>query len=699
MKVELLDGNQCAAWGARLAKVDYVPFYPITPQTEIGEVIAQWKADGEFKGEFEQLDSEHSVMSAALGSAATGARTFTASSSQGLLLMHEILPNVSGTRLPMVFVNVSRSISAPISLWCFTKEAKVLMADFTYKNINEIKKGDYVLGIDRKPGKGYFVKTKVKTVYERKSDELVKIKSNKSEIICTKNHRFYHHPSHNRWIQAKNLKNRELKYFGYNFKENEDYMRGYLAAVADGDGCFSYTYNKNKDKKYLRYEVHARDKEMIDYTVKYAKKLGFKIRFHDYRKKLNDFGAIINSNPEAKRFKKAIYGYQSKDYCRGYLAGIYDAEGTGPYEKARQITIYNSNKNIVRKILSCLDKLKITAKRYDGNRTNNIVVSNVPKFFLYCQPKIQRKRRQIYNSTIKSVKDKIKIDNVQKYKHKKTVYNIETGTNNYIVNGFLVHNCDHNDALAMRDAGWIMVICETNQEVLDSVIMGYRVSENILLPTFVNMDGFVHSFTREAVELPEESVVDLFIPKQELKHKLDINHPKSLAIPTLHGYMEFRSQVHKAMLDSIKVIEKTHKEWKSLTGRGWDFFDEYKLKDAEDVIVMIGANTTIAKSAVDKMRKNGKKVGILRIRVLRPFNEELFREKLNHVKRIGVVDQNIAPGLSGILFPEVRSALFGMKVKVSNYITALGGKPVHDKDFMAIFEEISKGKEVRKWLM
>jgi pyruvate ferredoxin oxidoreductase alpha subunit len=376
MRVELLDGNQCAAWGARLAKVDYVPFYPITPQTEIGEVIAQWKADGKLQGEFEQLDSEHSVMSAALGSAATGARTFTASSSQGLLLMHEILPNVSGTRLPMVFVNVSRSISAPISLWC-----------------------------------------------------------------------------------------------------------------------------------------------------------------------------------------------------------------------------------------------------------------------------------------------------------------------------------DHNDVLAMRDAGWIMVICETNQEVLDSVIMGYRVSENILLPTFVNMDGFVHSFTREEVELPEESVVDLFIPKQDLKHKLDVNKPKSLAIPTLHGYMEFRSQVHKAMIDSIKVIEKTHKEWKSLTGRGWDFFDEYKLKDAEDVIVMIGANTTIAKSSVDKLRKNGKKVGILRIRVLRPFNEELFRKKLNHVKRIGVVDQNIAPGLSGILFPEVRSALFGMEVKVSNYITALGGKPVHDKDFMEIFDEISKGKEVRKWLM
>jgi len=375
-KIELLDGNQSAAWGARLAKVDYVPCFPITPQTELIETIAQWKADGEFKGIFEQVDSEHSVMSAALGSAATGARTFTASSSQGLLLMHEILPNVSGCRLPMVFVNVSRAISAPISLWP-----------------------------------------------------------------------------------------------------------------------------------------------------------------------------------------------------------------------------------------------------------------------------------------------------------------------------------DHNDMLAVRDAGWIMIVCETNQEVLDSVILGYKIAEKINIPVFVNMDGFVHSFTREEVEIPREEEVNLFIPKQELKIKLDIEHPKSLGIPAMEDYSMFRSQHHQAVLNSSKVIDDAHKEWATLTSRKHRFFDTYKVKDAEDVIVCMGANATIVRSAVDKARKQGKKVGMVRIRVYRPFNEKLFQDILKDVKRIAVVDQNISPGYGGILFPEVRSALFGMKVKVSSYIVGLGGDPVHDKEFVEIFDDLKKGKEVRKWLM
>ncbi|MBT4175088.1 hypothetical protein HOC80_00560 [archaeon] len=374
--MELLDGNQCAAWGARLARVQYVPCYPITPQTEIIETIAQWKADGEFKGLFEQVDSEHSVLSAALGSAATGARTFTASSSQGLLLAHEIFPNISGTRLPMVYVNVSRAVSAPISLWC-----------------------------------------------------------------------------------------------------------------------------------------------------------------------------------------------------------------------------------------------------------------------------------------------------------------------------------DHSDVLSVRDFGWIMLVCETNQEVLDSVIMSYKISEDkkIVLPVLVNMDGFVHSFTREQVVIPKQKMVDKFIPKQDLKIKLDVRNPKSMAVPVLHGYMYFRSQVHRAMLDSVSVIKKVHSDWYKLTGRKYDFFEGYKLSGAKEVIVMMGSYTTIAKNAVDQLRKKGRKVGLLRIRVLRPFNEILFKKMLKGVKHVGVVDQSIAPGLSGILFSEVRGML--PSVKVSNYIGGLGGKDVSDKEFIEIFDDLKKGKEVRKWLM
>ncbi len=117
VKKTLLDGNAAAAWGARLARVQVVPNFPITPQTEIIETLAKWKGLGEWNGEFVPMESEHSVLSAAIASEATGARTFTASSSQGLLLMHEMHYIASGLRLPIVMANCSRGLSAPITLW------------------------------------------------------------------------------------------------------------------------------------------------------------------------------------------------------------------------------------------------------------------------------------------------------------------------------------------------------------------------------------------------------------------------------------------------------------------------------------------------------------------------------------------------------------------------------------------------------
>jgi len=115
---EFLTGNESAAWAARLSRVQCIPAYPITPQTEIIETIAQWQADGVMDTDFYPMDSEHSVMSAAIGASATGARTFTATSSQGLELMHEMMYIASGLRLPIVMANCSRGLSAPITLLC-----------------------------------------------------------------------------------------------------------------------------------------------------------------------------------------------------------------------------------------------------------------------------------------------------------------------------------------------------------------------------------------------------------------------------------------------------------------------------------------------------------------------------------------------------------------------------------------------------
>ena len=380
MPVDILDGNTCAAWAARLARIQCLPAFPVTPQTEQIETFAKWNSQKAWDFIFDQVESEHSVASAAFGSSITGARTYTATSSQGLLLMHEMLPIISGSRTPMVMSLVARGLSAPITLWP-----------------------------------------------------------------------------------------------------------------------------------------------------------------------------------------------------------------------------------------------------------------------------------------------------------------------------------DHNDILAMRDSGWITFICETNQEVLDLTIAAFKVSENkkIMLPVLVCMDGFIHSYTRTEVDVPEQRIVDRFLPKPDWEIKLDVENPMSLSTPAMGlDYMRFRAQLHRAMLDSFNVIKETFREWKKTTGRGYDFVEKYHLDDAKSAIVCTGANTSIAKACIDSLRKKGKKVGLLKIVLYRPFPEKEIKEALKGIKNIAVVDQNICPGMSGILYPEIKASLHNTGATVSNYILGLGGNFVSEKDYEMIFDDLVKAKkEVKRWVM
>ena len=378
-KVDLLDGNQVVAEAIKLAKVQSIPLFPITPQTEFIEIIADWKGKGIYRGEFKVLESEHSVLSAAVASEMTGARTFTFSGSQGIMLMHEIMYVASGTRTPLVMVNGSRGLSAPITLWP-----------------------------------------------------------------------------------------------------------------------------------------------------------------------------------------------------------------------------------------------------------------------------------------------------------------------------------DHNDFLAMRDSGWLMMATETNQELLDSIIISYKISENkkVLLPFLVNMDGFIQSTTRTGVSVPEQKKINRFLPKLKLDVRLDVNKPMTLGLGAMEDYMFFKSQMHSTQLDSMKIIKDVQKQYGKLTGRHYGVIDKYKMNDAKAAIVMIGADSTIAKGTVDAMRKKGKKVGLLRLRLLRPFPEKEIRKALENVRHVGVCDQNIAPGMSGILYPEIKAALYGSRTTVSNYIFGLGGKFVSKEDFSKVFSDLLRSnKEKRAWIM
>lgn len=372
MSGDMMTGNLAAAWGARLAEVDYIPAFPITPQTEIVEALAGWCEEGTLAARFVTMDSEHSMMTAAGAAAATGARTFTATSSQGLLYAFEVLYSLSGWRVPLVLVNVSRALAAPITL----------------------------------------------------------------------------------------------------------------------------------------------------------------------------------------------------------------------------------------------------------------------------EP-------------------------------------------------------DHNDVLAARDAGLLQIHAETCQEVVDSILLAYRIAEDprVMLPAIVNLDGFYLSFTREPVVLPDPARLRDFLPPYRPAHLgFKASAPHALGVAVLGGetYSHFRYQQHLAAQNALVVHDEAARDFERLFGRRYGLVEGYRLEDAEDVLVMSNAFTTRGRAAVDTARARGRRVGLLRLRVIRPWPAAAIAGALRGRRAVAVLDQNLAPGLGGILFQEVAAALYGEPDRpraLCSFIGGLGGKNVSEAEFEAVFEQ------------
>lgn len=371
---KLITGGKTAAWAARLCRVDFVPNFPVTPQSEVIEDLSEWASQGEIDLDFCPMESEHSVLSAAVGASATGVRVFTATSSQGLLLMHEVMYIAAGMRLPIVMANISRGLSAPITLWS-----------------------------------------------------------------------------------------------------------------------------------------------------------------------------------------------------------------------------------------------------------------------------------------------------------------------------------DHNDFLDQRDTGWVMLHAENNQEVLDTIIQAYKIAEDsrVLLPVMVNMDGFLLSHTEEVVEIPNQKDVDRFLPKYNPKHAY-FNPVRPMvqggAVLDPEEYTLFKEQQHKASLNALDVTKRVCRNFKSYLKRKYGLIEEYKLDDAKLVLVTQGSASTVAKEAVDDMRNKGVSVGLLRLRLIRPFPKKEVLKALEGKMGIAVVDQNLSFGMGGIMYPEIKSVLYGSgsKAIVSNFITGLGGKFVKKRTFYDITQKLTK---------
>ena len=275
---------------------------------------------------------------------------------------------------------------------------------------------------------------------------------------------------------------------------------------------------------------------------------------------------------------------------------------------------------------------------------------------------------------------------------------------NRALSGPININCDHSDSMGARDAGWIQLYAESNQEVYDNFVMAYRIAEHkdVRLPIMVCQDGFITSHAVQNMELLEDKQVKDFVGEYEPEHYL-LNPKESMAVGPYgvsNYYMESKYAQVQAMKNAKKVAIEVMDEFAKMSGRQYGLFEEYRLEDAEYAIVIIGSAAGTAKDAIDRMREEGKKVGLLKIRFFRPFPGEEIAAALSKVKVVGIMDR--AESFSthgGPLCSETLAALHraGNTAKTVEYMYGLGGRDIKVEDFVEIFDEleaVGNGKTV-----
>jgi len=265
-----------------------------------------------------------------------------------------------------------------------------------------------------------------------------------------------------------------------------------------------------------------------------------------------------------------------------------------------------------------------------------------------------------------------------------------------------IHN-DHSDAMGVRDAGWVMLFSENNQEAYDNLLMAHRIAEHesVQLPLMVCQDGFITSHSIENIELEEDDLVKKFVGKYEPKHYL-LNDKEPIAVGPLdlQSYLfEHKAQQAEAMKNAKKVIKEVSEEFEKLTGRKYGFFEEYKTQDADFVIVAMNSTAGTAKYAVDKLREEGIKAGVLKIRMFRPFPAEEIAKALKNAKAVAVLDK--ADGLNGVggpLFTEVTSGMQvnGIVLPTVSYIYGIGGRDTKASDIESVYKDLQEIEKAGK---
>ncbi len=238
---------------------------------------------------------------------------------------------------------------------------------------------------------------------------------------------------------------------------------------------------------------------------------------------------------------------------------------------------------------------------------------------------------------------------------------------------------DQNDSLSQRDTGWMQFYCESNQEVLDTMIQAFKISERVLLPSMILLDGFFLSHTSEPVDIPDQEKVDSYLPEYKPTYKLDVKFPLSFGNLTDENYYyELRYKMQEAMEKAKNIAKEVDAEFLSTFGRGYGVVESYKCDNADLILVTSGTISSTTRVVIDKLRDKGKKIGMLKIKMFRPFPIEDVRMALENAKKVAVIDRNISFGNGGIFSQEVKSAMYniGNHIPIFGYIAGLGGRDV-----------------------
>ena len=269
------------------------------------------------------------------------------------------------------------------------------------------------------------------------------------------------------------------------------------------------------------------------------------------------------------------------------------------------------------------------------------------------------------------------------------------------ISGPLNIHSDHSDAMSVRDAGWIMLFSENNQEAYDNMIMAHRIAEHegVDLPLMVCQDGFITSHAIENIELIEDDVVKKFVGTYKPEHYL-LNKKEPIAVGPmdLQPYLtEHKYQQHEAMKNAKVAVLEVAKDFEKITGRKYEFFERYKMDDAEYVVVCMNSTAGTVKQTIDELRAQGVKAGLLKIRMFRPFPGEEIAEALSNAKAVAVLDKVPILNLTGgPLYEDITSSMFvkGINVPTINYSYGVGGRDVTVANITKVYKELQNLKEM-----